>query len=289
MDQLVTAAAATTDGIKLGTAVAVLSTDDPIRAFEQLAIADAIAPGRIDAVAGRGSSTITFDLFDHDEADYDLLFASKLDLLLTVNTTENIDFAGPHRRKPLRDNTVYPRPARPLPIWLGTGGSPNSVIRAAELGVPMFIGILGGTPQHWARYGHAYRHAWTQTGRPAEQSRIAVAVHGFVGPDNTEAKSHLPAPRTRHVRHRRRRSPTPTHNPDRPRRRPPTRRHGLRRQPRRNRYRIIDPHQVLGHDRQILQMDIGGPHTVHAGTVSPRVFPAVSFSRFGRRASGRRR
>src|SRR3954469_20296869 len=121
---LVNAAAASTHGIGLGTTVTVLSTDDPIRVFEQLATAAAIAPGRIDVVAGRGSSDITFQLFDLDERDYDMLFASKFELLLAISRGERIRWTGPHRRRPLNDTLVVPRPEQPLKIWLGTGGSP---------------------------------------------------------------------------------------------------------------------------------------------------------------------
>ncbi len=153
---VINAAAASTSRITLSTAVTVLSTDDPIRVFQQLATAAAIAPGRIEAVAGRGSSTITFPLFDYDEHDYDMLYASKLELLMAVNADEDLTWDGPHRTRPLRNATVFPRPEQPLKIWLGTGGSPGSVYRAVELGLPMFLGILGGTPRHWAQYGHAY-------------------------------------------------------------------------------------------------------------------------------------
>src|SRR4051794_18327755 len=137
---LVNAAAASTRKIKLGTTVTVLSTDEPIRVFQQLATAAAIAPGRIDVVAGRGSSDITFQLFDLDERDYDMLFASKLELLVAINRGERITWNGPHRHRPLLDTLVVPRPDEPLELWLGTGGSPNSVRRAAELGLPMFLG-----------------------------------------------------------------------------------------------------------------------------------------------------
>src|SRR3954464_11198292 len=198
---LVTAAAASTQLIKLGTTVTVLSTDEPLRVFQQLASAAALAPGRIqaaaaasapgriEAVAGRGSSTITFPLFDLDERDYDLLYASKLELLLAVNEHEQLSWSGPHRRRPLQDALIVARPEQPLRIWLGSGGSPESVGRAVELGVPLFLGILGGTPQHWAQYGRAYRDAWAQVGHPAGAADIAVAVHGFVGEDNRTARA----------------------------------------------------------------------------------------------------
>jgi alkanesulfonate monooxygenase SsuD/methylene tetrahydromethanopterin reductase-like flavin-dependent oxidoreductase (luciferase family) len=120
---LVTAAAASTRRIKLGATVSVLSTDEPIRVFQQRATAAAIAPARIEVVAGRGSSAITSSIFDLDERDYDMLFSSKLDLLLALNGHERVTWNGPHRRRPLKDMLVVPRPEQPLRIWLGTGGS----------------------------------------------------------------------------------------------------------------------------------------------------------------------
>src|SRR3954451_22240384 len=189
---LVTAAAPSTQRITLGTTVTVLSTDEPLRVFQQLATAAAIAPGRVEAVAGRGSSTITFPLFDLDEGDYDLLYASKLELLLAVNEHEQLSWAGPHRRRPLQDALIVPRPEQPLRIWLGSGGSPESVGRAVELGVPLFLGILGGSPEHWAQYGRAYRDAWAQVGHPSEAADIAIAVHGFVGTDDRQAEANSP-------------------------------------------------------------------------------------------------
>src|SRR3954451_9960989 len=186
---LVIAAAAATRTIKLGTTVSVLSTDEPIRVFQQLATAAAIAPGRIDVVAGRGSSAVTFPIFELDERDYDMLYSSKFELLLELNRHERVTWSGPHRRRGLEDMLIVPRPEEPLRIWLGTGGSPESVLRAVELGVPMFLGILGGTPEHWAQYGRAYREAWAQVGHRADGADVAVAVHGFVGENDREAKA----------------------------------------------------------------------------------------------------
>ncbi|MEU1347670.1 LLM class flavin-dependent oxidoreductase [Streptomyces sp. NPDC005795] len=255
---VVNAAAASTNRIKLSTAVSVLSTDDPIRVFQQLATAAAIAPGRIETVAGRGSSAVTFPLFDHNERDYDMLYASKLELLMAVNAGENVSFDGPHRKRPLQDATVFPRPEQPLKIWLGTGGSPNSVYRAVELGLPMFLGILGGTPEHWAQYGHAYRAAWEEAGHPAEQADIAVAVHGFVADTGEHARATYleyehrmmaegmaelgrPAPQ--------RADRAAAFGPD-----------GMVfvGSPDEIADRILHLHGLLGHSRQILQMDVGG-------------------------------
>jgi alkanesulfonate monooxygenase SsuD/methylene tetrahydromethanopterin reductase-like flavin-dependent oxidoreductase (luciferase family) len=120
---LVNAAAGSTQRIGLGTTVTVLSTDDPLRVFQQLATPAAIAPGRIEVVAGRGSSDITFPLFDLDVRDYDVLYRSKLDLLMAANNNDRVTFNGPHRQRPLTDALIVPRPEQPLKIWLGTGGT----------------------------------------------------------------------------------------------------------------------------------------------------------------------
>jgi alkanesulfonate monooxygenase SsuD/methylene tetrahydromethanopterin reductase-like flavin-dependent oxidoreductase (luciferase family) len=276
---MVVAAAATTRQIKLGTAVTVLSTDEPLRVFEQLATAASIAPGRIEAVAGRGSSPITFPLFDFDESDYDMLYASKLDLLLTANRDARVTWSGPHRRRPLQDALIVPRPDEPLPIWLGTGGSPSSVMRAIELGLPMFIGVLGGTPEHWAQYGHAYRQGWEQAGHPTDAGRIAVAVHGFIGEDDRSAKA-------TYLEHEATMFRTGAAELGRPGMAPTGRERDVAAGgmvfaggPDEIADRILHLHSLLGHDRQILQMDVGGmPHDVFLrgiellGTeVAPRV------------------
>ena len=261
---LVNAAAASTSRIGLGTTVTVLSTDEPIRVFQQLATAAAIAPGRIEVVAGRGSSAMTFPLFDLDERDYDMLYRSKLDLLLELNGHDHVTWSGPHRRLPLVDALVVPRPEQALRIWLGTGGSPGSVLRAVELGLPMFLGILGGTPEHWAQYGHAYRQAWAQVGHPVEAADIAVAVHGFVGEDDREAKS-------TYLEHELNMFATGAAEVGRPPMAPPGRAAQLEPGgmvfaggPDEIADRILHLHAQLGHTRQILQMDVGGmPHATY--------------------------
>jgi alkanesulfonate monooxygenase SsuD/methylene tetrahydromethanopterin reductase-like flavin-dependent oxidoreductase (luciferase family) len=258
---LVNAAAASTTRIGLGTTVTVLSTDEPLRVFQQLATAAAIAPGRIEAVAGRGSSDITFPLFDLDVRNYDMLYSSKLQLLLEANRHDRVTWSGPHRRRPLDDTLIVPRPEQPLKVWLGSGGSPESVGRAVELGLPLFLGILGGTAEHWAQYGHAYRDAWAQIGHPAEAADIAVAVHGFVAADDRRAQE-------TYLEHELRMFATGAAEVGRA---------GLPLTGRGSNYepggmvfaggpneiadRILHLHSLLGHTRQILQMDVGGmPH-----------------------------
>jgi len=255
---LVNAAAASTHKIKLGTTVTVLSTDEPIRVFQQLATAAAIAPGRVDVVAGRGSSAITFPIFDLDEHDYDMLYRSKLELLLELNRRDRVTWHGPHRRRPLEDLLVVPRPEQPLRIWLGTGGSPESVLRAVELELPMFLGILGGTPAHWAEYGRAYRDAWGKIGHPAAGADVAVAVHGFVAENDREAK-------TTYLEHELRMFQTGSAEIGRPARVSSSRARDLEPGgmvfvggPNEVADRILHLHELLGHSRQILQMDVGG-------------------------------
>jgi alkanesulfonate monooxygenase SsuD/methylene tetrahydromethanopterin reductase-like flavin-dependent oxidoreductase (luciferase family) len=255
---VVNAAAAATRQITLSTAVTVLSTDDPIRVYQQLATAASIAPGRVELVAGRGSSTITFPLFDHDEHDYDMLYASKLELLMAVNAGENVTWNGPHRTRPLHNATVFPRPEQLLKIWLGTGGSPNSVYRAVELGLPMFLGILGGTPEHWAQYGRAYREAWHQAGHPSDQAGIAVAVHGFVADTSAQARSTYLEYEHRMMAEGMAELGRPA--PARTDRAAALEPGGMvfAGSPDEIADRILHLHSLLGHTRQILQMDVGG-------------------------------
>jgi alkanesulfonate monooxygenase SsuD/methylene tetrahydromethanopterin reductase-like flavin-dependent oxidoreductase (luciferase family) len=255
---LVNAAAASTRRIKLGTTVSVLSTDEPIRVFQQMATAAAIAPGRIDLVAGRGSSAITFPTFDLDERNYDTLFSSKLDLLLALNSEERVTWGGPHRGRPLAEALIVPRPEQPLRIWLGTGGSPSSVQRAVDLRLPMFLGILGGTPEHWAQYGRAYRGYWEQVGHPSDEAEIAVAVHGFVGDENRAAKAI-------YLEHELRMFQTGAAEMGLSGAAPSHRAEDLEKGgmvfaggPNEIAERILHLHDLLGHSRQILQMDVGG-------------------------------
>ncbi|MFI8170835.1 LLM class flavin-dependent oxidoreductase [Streptomyces sp. NPDC085931] len=276
---VVNAAAASTSRIKLSTAVSVLSTDDPIRVFQQLSTAAAIAPGRVEAIAGRGSSTITFPLFDYDERDYDMLYVSKLELLMAVNAGENVTFDGPHRKRPLQNATVFPRPEQPLKIWLGTGGSPDSVYRAVELGLPMFLGILGGTPEHWAQYGRAYRAVWDQAGHPADQANIAVAVHGFVADTGDDARATYLEYEHRMMAEGMAELGRPA--PPRTDRAAAFGPNGMVfvGSPNEIADRILNLHSLLGHTRQILQMDIGGMphrHFLHAiELLGTKVLPQI--------------
>ena len=275
---MVVAAAAATNKIKLGTTVSILSTEEPIRLFQQLATAAAIAPNRIDIVAGRGSSDITFPIFDLDSTDYDLLFNSKFELLLHLNKNERVTWRGKHRKQGLNNTLIVPQPEQPLKIWLGTGGSPNSVYRAAELGVPMFLGIIGGTPERWGNYGIAYRDAWTNAGHPENLSDIGVGVHGFVAENNQEAKKI-------YLEYEGQLFKTASAEIGRPMGKPFGREADLEQgmvfagSPENVAERIVNLYKLLGHSRQVLQMDVGGmPHKMFLKSIEllgTKVLPIV--------------
>lgn len=187
---MIAAAAAATDRIILGSAASIISTDDPVRVFQQLATADAISGGgRVEITAGRGSSVETFPLFGYDLADYDRLYAEKLDLLMTINDspTESISWSGTVRPA-LTDLAVVPRPVRGrLPIWLATGGNAASSARAGKLGLPVSYGIIGGEPHRFAPLAELYRRSATQAGHTGEDIKVSVATFGLVAPTKNEA------------------------------------------------------------------------------------------------------
>src|SRR6266480_7965241 len=143
------AAAARTRNIRLTSAVTVLSAADPVRVFQEFATLDLISNGRAEIVAGRGSFIEAFPLFGLDLADYDSLFAEKLELLLNIRANTHVHWSGKHRA-PLTGQGVYPRPLQdPLPVWLGGGGIPGSFIRAGTLGLPLMVAIIGGEPHRF--------------------------------------------------------------------------------------------------------------------------------------------
>jgi probable LLM family oxidoreductase len=185
---ILAAAASVTTRIRLGSSVTVLSTDDPVRLFQQFATLDALSNGRAEITAGRGSSTESFPLFGFDLGDYDALFAEKLDLLLKINASERVTWRGKHRPA-LEDALVVPRPdAGSLPIWLGTGGNPQSSMRAGYLGLPIAYGIIGGNPERFAPLAELYRRAAQQAQTPPERIRVSVANPGFIGEDSRAAR-----------------------------------------------------------------------------------------------------
>ena len=175
---LLAAGASRTSAIRLTSAVTVLGTDDPLRVLEQFSMLDAISGGRAEIMAGRGAFVETFEMFGYDLDDYDELFAEKLDLLLTLRTGRPVTWSGRHRA-PLVDVVVHPAPVQdPIPVWLGVGGSPESFVRAGRLGLPLAIGIVGGSPARFAPAIDLYRKVLRDSGHTPQP--VAVTVHGFV-------------------------------------------------------------------------------------------------------------
>ncbi|GIP51306.1 LLM class flavin-dependent oxidoreductase [Paenibacillus vini] len=185
---LVLAAAATqTKWIRLTSAVTVLSSDDPVRVFQDFATLDGLSNGRAEIMAGRGSFIESFPLFGYDLNDYEELFEEKLDLLLRLRESEKVTWSGNHRPA-IRDLGVYPRPVQdPLPVWIGSGGNTESVIRAGLLGLPLVLAIIGGRPTQFAPLVQLYKKAAAQAGHDVSKLPIASHSHGFVGEDTASA------------------------------------------------------------------------------------------------------
>ncbi|MCF7553698.1 LLM class flavin-dependent oxidoreductase [Pseudonocardia sp. WMMC193] len=181
------AIAAATSRIRLATAVTVLSSQDPVRVFEQFSTLDQLSGGRAELVVGRGAFTESFALFGQDLADYDALFTEKLDLLLELRRTAEPYWAG-RFRPPLRGNPVAPRPFQhDLPVWVGVGGTPASAERAGRLGLPLFLALFA-QPEAAAPAVLAYRRAFAQAGHPPELQRTATGGHMFVGRTSQSAR-----------------------------------------------------------------------------------------------------
>jgi len=171
------AGAARTERIRLTSAVTVLSSDDPIRVFQQFATLDLLSGGRAEIMAGRGSFIESFPLFGYDLDDYEQLFADKLELLLTLRAEGQV-----------RGRPVFPRPIQdPLPIWIAVGGTPQSVARAGYLGLPLALAIIGGEPERFAPMVELYREAARQGGHDADALPVSINSHTFVADTTQQA------------------------------------------------------------------------------------------------------
>jgi probable LLM family oxidoreductase len=178
-----------TKSIKLSSAVSVLSSDDPIRVFQQFSTLDNLSDGRAEIIAGRGSFIESFPLFGYDLADYDTLFAEKLEMLIKLNEGETLTWPGGKHTPVINGRGVYPRPVNgKLPLWLAVGGTPQSVARAAMLGLPLALAIIGGEPARFAPFFDLYRQAATRAGRDPKTLKTSINVHGFVAETTQQAK-----------------------------------------------------------------------------------------------------
>jgi len=184
---LLAAVAARTKRIKLSSAVSVLSSDDPVRVFQQFALIDLVSQGRAEIMAGRGSFIESFPLFGYDLKDYDELFDEKLRLLIAINEQEKLTWKGKHR--PAIENLgVYPRPYQQrLPIWVAIGGTPESVLRAAKLGLPLTIAIIGGEPKRFAPYTEFYRAEYVKAGHDISNLQLCINSHAYIADDSQQA------------------------------------------------------------------------------------------------------
>lgn len=191
---LLAAIAARTKRIRLGSAVTVLSSDDPVRVYQQYATLDLISGGRAEVMAGRGSFTESFPLFGYDLKDYDTLFSEKPAMLLEVRKGEVLHWKGRHTPA-IDGRAVHPRSVQdPLPVWVAVGGTPESVVRAATSGLPMALAIIGGEPARFKPFTDLYRRTWQQSGHAMERFQLGIASHGFIA-DTFEEAAELTYPR----------------------------------------------------------------------------------------------
>lgn len=183
---ILAAAAAITKNIKLTSAVSVLSSDDPVRLYQQFATIDLLSGGRAEIMAGRGSFIESFPLFGYDLQHYDELFEEKLQLLLSINKSEKVNWQGKHRAS-IPNLGVYPRALKgSIPIWLAVGGSPSSAVRAATLQLPLMLAIIGGRPDQFVPFINLYKKSSLENGVSANDLQVGINNHVFVGENDEE-------------------------------------------------------------------------------------------------------
>jgi probable LLM family oxidoreductase len=188
------AAAVRTKKIKLSSAVTVLSSDDPVRVFQAFATVDLLSSGRAEIMAGRGSFIESFPLFGYNLNDYNELFSEKLQMLIRLNEGEKITWKGKHTQS-IDNLGVYPRPyQKRLPIWVAVGGTPESVIRAAEHGLPMALAIIGGMPARFAPYVQLYRDVYQKAGHDMNLFQLGINSHTYVADTAQQARDEFYPP-----------------------------------------------------------------------------------------------
>ncbi len=253
------AAAVRTTRLRLTSAVTVLSSDDPVRVFEEFAAVDLLSGGRAEIMAGRGSFIESFPLFGYDLAHYDELFAEKLELLLALRDGTPVTWSGVHRAA-LADAVVYPRPVQePLPVWVAVGGNPESALRAGTLGLPMALAIIGGRPERFVPFADLHRKA----GEAAGHGRLPLSInsHGYVARTSEQAAAEFFPPYAEMMTAiGRERGWAPMQRPDFDALR--TRRGALVvGSPEEVVEKILFQHEHFGHDRFLMQTSVGTiPH-----------------------------
>lgn len=184
---LLSALSTVTQHIKLASGVSVISSTDPVKLYQDFATVDLISNGRAEIIAGRGSFTESFPLFGYNLGDYSQLFSEKLDLLLQINTTEQLTWSGSYRA-PINNQTVLPRALNEwkLPIWIAVGGTPESVIRAAKLGLPVIFAIIGGMWEHFIPMIELYKQEYIKHGHDISTMQIGAHMHTFIMQDEQQ-------------------------------------------------------------------------------------------------------
>src|SRR5215207_1159274 len=180
------AAAVRTKKIRLTSAVTVLSSDDPVRVFQDFATVDLLSDGRAEVMAGRGSFIESYPLFGYDLEDYNELFQEKLEMLLRIRENTRVTRSGKHTQS-LDNLGVYPRPVQnPLPVWIAVGGTPQSVVRAGRLGLPLAIAIIGGSPARFVEFADLYRQTAESAGHDPSTLQLSINSHGLIGDSSQE-------------------------------------------------------------------------------------------------------
>jgi probable LLM family oxidoreductase len=251
------AAAVKTERIRLSSAVTVLSSADPVRVFQEFAEVDLLSNGRAEIMAGRGSFIESFPLFGYDLDDYDDLYAEKLELLLKLREQTHVTWSGRHRPA-LSDAGIWPRPVQErLPVWVAVGGSPQSVVRAGTLGLPLTIAIIGGQPARFAPLVELYREAVAGAGHDPSTGRVAINTHAFVGADSAQADSAFAAPYLAMMnRIGRERGWPPSGRPEYETLRSPSGALAVG-SPEQVAEKLLYEHELFRHDRYIAQMSVG--------------------------------
>ena len=254
------AAAARTKQIRLSSAVTVLSSEDPVRVFQQFATVDLLSGGRAEIMAGRGSFIESFPLFGYDLRHYDELFAEKLELLLALREDEQVSWSGKHRA-PLTEAGVYPRPEREIPVWIAVGGTPESAVRAGSLGLPMALAIIGGAPERFAPFAQIHRDAWLEAGHDPQRRALSINSHAFLaGSSESAANEFFPHYARSMSRIGRERGWPPTTREQFEALRSPRGALAVG-EPAEVVEKILFQHSIFGHQRFLAQMDVGAvPH-----------------------------
>jgi probable LLM family oxidoreductase len=255
------AAASRTQHIRLTSAVTVLSSDDPVRVFQDFSSLDLLSEGRAEIMVGRGSFTESFPLFGYRLEDYDALFDEKLRLLLEVRDHERATWSG-RFRPPLAEATIHPRPFQDrLPVWVAVGGNPPSAARAASLGLPMALAIIGGEPARFAPLADYYREAARRSGHDPSALPVSINSHGWIADDSRQAadESYPAAAQTMNRIGRERGWPPFTREQYEAQRQPDGA--WFVGDPDEVAAKILAQHELFGHDRFLLQLTVGTmPH-----------------------------